>query len=89
MAFIGAGKMAEAILGGLPPVNWDNTHACDCNDARIRVFRERFGINVIADSQAVVKDADVVRVPKTACDNDGIQIDHGACIAAGNRDPLV
>ena len=64
MAFVGAGKMAEAILGGLPPVNWDNTHACDFNETRIRVFRERFGISVSADSQAVVKDADVVSVPR-------------------------
>ena len=60
MAFIGAGKMAEAILGGLPPVNWDNTVACDYSAARVRIFRERFGISVLADGAATVKDAGVV-----------------------------
>ena len=74
MAFIGAGKMAEAILGGLPPVNWDSTRACDFNEARMRVFRERFGISVIKDSLPVVKDADVVSAQKTACDNAGAGI---------------
>lgn len=65
MAFIGAGKMAEAILGGLPPVNWNNTVACDLNEHRMRVFRERFGINVVADSSVVLKDADVASLPPT------------------------
>lgn len=60
MAFIGAGKMAEAILGGLPPVNWGNTVACDYSAARVRVFRERFGISVLPDGADAVKDADVV-----------------------------
>ena len=68
MAFIGAGKMAEAILGGLPPVNWDNTYACDYSEARVRVFRERFGIKVVPNKESVVKDADVVSVQKTAHD---------------------
>jgi hypothetical protein len=79
MAFIGAGKMAEAILGGLPPVNWESTRACDFNEPRMRVFRERFGIDVVKDSLPVVKDADVVSAQKTACDNDG------AGITVGNR----
>jgi hypothetical protein len=68
MAFIGAGKMAEAIIGGLPPVNWDNTQACDFNEGRARVFRERFGIKVVPNGAAVVKDADVVSVQKAAYD---------------------
>jgi len=52
--------MAEAILGGLPPVNWDCTQASDYNTARAGVFKERFGIRVSLDNAAVVEGAKVV-----------------------------
>ena len=52
--------MAEAILGGLPPVNWDCTQASDYNTARAGVFKERFGIRVSLDNAEVVEGAKVV-----------------------------
>ena len=78
MAFIGAGKMAEAILGGLPPVNWDNTVACDFSEARVRVFRERFGISVLADGAETVRDADVVSVIEDGASSVRVDRNQGA-----------
>jgi pyrroline-5-carboxylate reductase len=60
MGFLGAGKMAEAIVGGLPPINWDHTCASDHNPARCKVFKERFGVRVTDDSVECVDGADVV-----------------------------
>merc|ERR1712046_157872 len=60
MGFLGAGKMAEAIVGGLPPINWDHTCASDYNPARRKVFKERFGVRVADDSVECVDGADVV-----------------------------
>lgn len=52
--------MAEAIIGGLPPVNWDNTVASDYNAARRRVLKNRFGIRVAPDNAECVEGADAI-----------------------------
>lgn len=61
ISFLGAGKMAEAIVGGLPPINWDHTSASDHNLARRKLFKERFGARVTEDGADCVDGADVVR----------------------------
>jgi pyrroline-5-carboxylate reductase len=60
LAFLGAGKMAEAIIGGLPPVNWEHTAASDYNPSRQEVFKTRFGVRVGSDNTECVEGADAV-----------------------------
>jgi pyrroline-5-carboxylate reductase len=60
LAFVGAGKMAEAIVGGLPPALWPAVIVSDHQPARCALFRQRFGVAIAENNAAACTGADVV-----------------------------
>ena len=63
LAFIGAGAMGEALIGGLlagGQVTPDQMTATDARPARLEEIRDRFGIETTADNRAAARAADVV-----------------------------
>ena len=61
--FIGAGKMAEAMLadilaGGV--LSSDSVLACDVSEERRKLMAEKYGTRVTADAREVVKEASLV-----------------------------
>lgn len=62
IGFIGAGNMAEAIIGGLIPagVPAGNVVIADPNRERCAHLQQQFAVQVAADNQALIGQADVV-----------------------------
>jgi len=62
IAFIGAGNMASALIGGLITDGFPakNIWASDVNDQHLTLLEEQCGINTSCDNKAVVSNADVV-----------------------------
>lgn len=63
IAFIGAGNMAEAIVGGMLEsglVVKDNVIAFDIREERLDYFERKFGIRTAVDNKDAVRNADVV-----------------------------
>jgi len=63
IAFLGAGNMAEAILGGLLAgdlVQASQVVASDVSEARRSTLTAEYGIDVVEDNAAAVRGADVV-----------------------------
>lgn len=63
IAFIGAGNMAEAIVGGILEselVVEDNVIAFDIKRERLNYFERKFGIKTMVSSKDAVKCADVI-----------------------------
>ncbi|MFO0774609.1 MAG: pyrroline-5-carboxylate reductase [Nitrospiraceae bacterium] len=73
IGFLGAGQMAEALIGGVLAAQLcaaDNLRATDPNPARRELMERRFGVQVDADNRALVEWADtlVVAVKPQMCE---------------------
>ena len=64
IAFIGAGNMASAIMGGLIENGFSakNIYASDPSQEKLDELTGKFGINGDTNNQAVIEQADVVIV---------------------------
>ena len=63
LAFIGAGNMGSAILGGVIKagvVSPENVTVADLYQPSLDRVKSEFGVNVTSDSSLAVKDADIV-----------------------------
>ena len=63
VAVIGAGKMAEAIIGGLLRVEAVASHqivASDINKERLKYLKDNYSVEVTRDNGAAIKSADLV-----------------------------
>jgi pyrroline-5-carboxylate reductase len=64
-AVVGAGKMAEAMVGGMMASSLQpaaNVNVYDTNVERMDVFRTKFGVNAHADVASCVENADLVLI---------------------------
>ena len=63
ICFIGAGKMASAIIKGLLSSNtFDKEHivAAEVNEDSAKRAKENFGIKVVSEAKDGVRDADII-----------------------------
>lgn len=63
IGFIGAGAMAEAIISGILKRGFakpDNVWASDTDEARLKLFFDKWGLNTTTNNVELVKKADVV-----------------------------
>lgn len=62
ICFIGAGNMAQSLIGGLISSGYDKQHilATDPTEAQRNQVTERFGINCLADNNTAIEKSDIV-----------------------------
>ena len=65
IGFIGAGKMAKAMIGGIVKsglVESKNIYASDLNKETLDNIKNEYSINITTDSEEVTKNSDIVIV---------------------------